>query len=101
MIHVNMPFSESREAPGLYVKLSKGRGAAHVREELRAAAVAEHGVRASTKGQDTEPRPKFRLSSSGSKAFPGILSSLTEPANELTPSKPQNPSVSVPIMLGM
>lgn len=43
MIHVNMPFSESREAPGLYVKLSKGRGAAHVREELRAAGVAEHG----------------------------------------------------------
>lgn len=44
MIHVNMPFSESRGAPGLYVKLSKGRGAAHVREELRASGVAEHSV---------------------------------------------------------
>ena len=43
MIHVNMPFSESREAPGLYVKLSKGRGATHVREELTVAAVAERG----------------------------------------------------------
>lgn len=42
MIHVNMPFSESRGSPGLYVKLSKGRGAAHVREELRASGVAEH-----------------------------------------------------------
>lgn len=101
MTHANIPFSESREVPGLHIKLSKGRGTAHVREERRASGVAEHGVWANTKGQDIEPRPKLRLSSSGSKAFPAILPSLTEPTDEVTPSKPQNPSVSVPTMLGV
>lgn len=71
MIHANMPFSELREAPGLHIKLSKGRGTTHVREEQRASGV-------------TGPLPKLRLSSSGSKVFPGILPSLTEPADELT-----------------